>query len=234
MVLLILRNISFENDLPIEEDHVSSIQVDSPHLYARLVQSFLALEAGENPPEPFLFLQDGKELDASKLLCVVSDPFHIDFSGRKITAALYGEINQLIQRNPLRQAQWEKQMLQTSELLQKVCLEIPLDICVPGELTVQDLCKACKVQIDCPPDTPPLMRICKLMDILAEWMPEKLLVLCNLDGYFSEADWSEVIKYACYTKVRLLLLGRNQEIPLNELEIRWIIDQNFDDKIVRV
>lgn len=80
----------------------------------------------------------------------------------------------------------------------------------------------------------PLVRVCKLLDVLAEWMPKKLLVLCNLDNYFSDADWQEVIKYAAYTKVKTLLIFQNQSIPMHEQEIRWQIDQNYDDKIIKL
>ena len=231
---MILRNIRFENDLPLEEDYVSSLQISSPHLYARVVQSFLALESGETPLEKFLFLEQGEAVDASKLLSVVSDPFQIDFSGKKFTTALYGEINRLIQREPMRQGQWERQMIQLMELIQTVCRDMPLEVAIPDEMTVQDACKAFGVQLDCPCDTSPLVRICKFMDIHAEWMPKKLLVLCNMDNYFSDEDWQEIIKYACYTKVKLLLVFRDPGLPINTREIRWQIDQNFDDRIIRV
>lgn len=234
MVLLILRNISFEHDLPIVDDHVASMQIASPHLYARVVQSFLALEAGEESLEPFLFLQDDDLLDTSKLLYVVTDPFHIDFANKKIMTALYGEINQLIRKNPLWQARWEKHMVEMSDFIQEVTREIPLEISAPDEMTVQDVCKAFGVQLDCPLNTSPLVRICKLLDVLAEWMPKKLLILCNLDNYFSDADWQELIKYAAYTKVKTMLIFQNQAIPMHEQEIRWQIDQNYDDKIIKL
>ena len=231
---MILRNISFEHDLPIIDDHVASIQIASPHLYARTVQSFLALEAGEEALEPFLFLQDNDLLDAAKLLYVVTDPFHIDFANKKITTALYGEINQLIRENSLRQARWEKQMVELSDFIQEVTREIPLEISARDEMTVQEVCKALGVQLECPLNTSPLMRVCKLLDILAEWMPKKLLMLCNLDNYFSDEDWQEVIKYAAYTKVKTLLIFQNQALPMHEQEIRWQIDQNYDDKLIRL
>ncbi len=234
MVLLILRNISFEHDLPIDADCVSSMQIASPHLYGRVVQSFLAMEAGEEPLEPFMFLQNNELADAAKLLYVVTDPFHIDFANKKITTALYGEINQLIRKEPLRQARWEKQMAELSDFMQEVMREIPLEISAPDEMTVQAVCKAFGVHLDCPLNTSPLVRICKLMDVLAEWMPQKLLILCNLDNYFSEEDWQEIIKYAAYTKVKTLLIFQNQAIPMHEQEIRWQIEQNYDDKIIKL
>lgn len=153
---MILRNISFEHDLPIVDDHAASMQkIASPHLYARVVQSFLALEAGEESLEPFLFLQDDDLLDASKLLYVVTDPFHIGFANKKIMTALYGEINQLIRKKPLMQARWEKQMVELSDFIQDVTREIPLEISAPDEMTVQDVCKAFGVQLDCPLNTSP-------------------------------------------------------------------------------
>lgn len=125
-------------------------------------------------------------------------------------------------------------MVELSDFIQDVTREIPLEISAPDEMTVQDVCKAFGVQLDCPLNTSPLVRICKLLDVLAEWMPKKLLVLCNLDNYFSDADWQELIKYAAYTKVKTLLIFQNQSIPMHEQEIRWQIDQNYDDKIIKL
>ncbi len=230
---MILRNVSFENDLPFENDHVSSIQIATPHLYARVVQSLLAMEAGEEPLEHFMFLEKDDLLDPGKLLYVISDPFHIDFANRKIVTALYGEINKLIVSDPVRHNTWEKHMVELTDFIQEVSMEIPVEIDTPNEITVQDVCKALGLRIDCPPSTSPQVRLYKMMDIMAEWMPKKLLVLCNLDSYFAEEDWKELIKYACYTKVKLLLLLRNPEIPMHEQEIRWKIDESFDDKIIR-
>ncbi len=234
MVLLILRNISFDHDLPMEEDHVSSIQIATPHLYARVVQSFLAMENGDEPLEHFMFLEKEDQLDPGKLLFVVSDPFHIDFNSRKIVTALYGEMNKLIVSDPFRHTAWQKQVIELAAFLRTVSIDIPLEIDMLNELTVQDVCKVLGLRIDCPADASPQVRVCKLMDIMAEWMPKKLLVLCNLDSYFSEADWQEMIKYACYTKVRLLPVMHDAGIPLHPQEIRWQIDENFDDKIIRM
>lgn len=231
---MILRNISFENDLPFEDDHVSSMRIATPHLYARTVQSFLAMENGDKPLEHFMFLENEDLLDPGKLLLVVSDPFQIDFASRKIVAALYGEISKLIVNDPLRHTSWEKQVIELSEFIRTVSLEIPLEIDIPNELAVQDVCKALGIRIDCPKDASPQTRIYKLMDIIAEWMPKKVLVLCNLDNYFSESDWREIIKYACYTKVKLLLVMHDAGTSLQEQEIRWQIDENYDDKIIRM
>ena len=125
-------------------------------------------------------------------------------------------------------------MVELSDFIQEVAREIPLELSAPDEMTVQDACKALGVQLDCPLNTPPLVRVCKLLDILAEWMPNKLLILYNLDNYFSDADWQEVIKYAAYTKVKTLLIFQNQVLPMHEQEIRWQIDQNYDDKIIKL
>ena len=125
-------------------------------------------------------------------------------------------------------------MVELSDFIQKVTREIPLEISAPDEMTVQDACKVLGVQLDCPLNTPPLVRVCKLLDMLAEWMPNKLLILCNLDNYLSDADWQEVIKYVAYTKVKTLLIFQNQVLPIHEQEIRWQIDQNYDDKIIKL
>lgn len=230
-----MRNASFEHDLPLEEDHVSTLEIASPRLFARVVQSFLALERGEEPLENLFFLEAGEEqtVDAAKLLYVAADPFSIDFSGRKISAALHAQLDELLRSEPELWMRWERSVHELTMLLDEVGRTLAADIAREETLSVQEVCKALTVRVDCPHTASPLVRLCKLMDVIAEWMPKKLLVLCNLNAYLTEADRSELMKYACYTKVRMLLVDQKMPAQLFPHEIRWQIAEDYDDKILR-
>lgn len=234
MVFLILRNASFEQDLPLEEDHVYSMEIRSPRLFGRTVQSLLALERGEEPLENYFFLENERRVDGEKLLCVVRDPFEIDFAARKISTALHGQMNELIRADAELQARWERGALELAEILREVGRTLAVDIALEDSLSVQEACKALSLRVDCPQTAEPLLRLCKLMDVIAEWMPKRLLVLCNLNGYLSERDRGELMKYACYTRVRTLLIDQTMPERLLPQEIRWKIDEEYDDKILRM
>ena len=97
---MILRNLTFEHDLEFKDDYVHTLVIRSPNLLARTVQSMVDLQDGNMPPEPFKFIEKDKVQDGTKLLHVVSDPFHIDVNGRRELASLYAKLENLLAQEP--------------------------------------------------------------------------------------------------------------------------------------
>ena len=230
---MILRNISFQNDLPIEEDHYHTISAASPRLFGRIVQSFAAMESGEEPPEPFALLDNDKAVNPSRYLFVVTDPFHAEINNRKNLSALYSETERLLVSNQELYTEWLGHILSAAEILESVTAQFAADTVITEELSVSAYAKAAGLAFDIQPDAEIHQKLYGLMDILAEFSPERILVLCNIIPYLSEASWRELMKYACYTKIKLLDIERSLFDPPGAQEIRWQITEDYDDQIIR-
>ena len=194
----------------------------------------VAMESGASPPELFQFVDSDKLLDPQKLLYVVTDPFRIDMNSRKNLSLLYGRLESLLALFPEKQAAWQSLMANASGLVDDLMMQIPCDLVLSGEMTLADFCKASDVRFDDDPSSEPLPKLMKAMDLLAEFAPRKLLVLCNTAPFLSETDRIELMKYACYTKVCLLCIDAVLPDKLYEHEIRWTISSDFDDTIQKM
>lgn len=230
---MIIRNISFDFDLSIEEDHVSSILAEPPELFARIVQSFSAMEAGETTPETFLILDGEKQIDPQKQLIVIADPFHVDVNSRKNLSLLYGELTRRMMSEPAKLNAWEKLMIQAEEIVEQITGDLTADIYPGNILPFSSFLKETGVRFEFAEKSDFKDRISDMMHLIAEFMPQKLLVLCNIAAYCNENDWYEMMKTACYLKVKVLNIETKLPEKPYEHEIRWIIHSDFNDEIVK-
>lgn len=229
---MILRNITFQHDLFFREDHVHTIEIASPALFSRFVMSMLALEKGETPVEPCGFYENEQEVDAEKLLTVISDPFHIELNSRKNLNALYAKLEQFLAMDPGKQADWSKLIFQLNDILEELCQTLHCDVSsLKPEISLSDFCKGTDLRFTEKHNSAPLQRLCSLMDLIAEFMPRRLLVICNIVPYLACPDWFELLKYACYTKINLLVLEQKLPLEMYNHEIRWRIDSDYNDEI---
>ncbi len=228
---MILRNVTFENDLEFRDDHICTILAESPGLFASIVQSMSAMEEGIKPAEPFMFLEGENEIDPKKLLLLVTDPFHLDLNSKKNLTALYARLEENLTADPELRSEWDRLAILACGITEKVTKDLFADVDPGHELSFVSFLKESGVKFEFSPSMTFKERMLRLMDITAELMPRRLIVCCNIAGYCEESTWFELLKYACYLKIRLLVIDQRMPEKLYEHEIRWVIHENFDDEI---
>lgn len=200
----------------------------------RVIQSFCALEQGEAPCEPFVLLEEEKPLSAEKKLFLVCDPFHLEVNSRKLLSALYQRIEEALASDASAYAEWTRLATGMLSLLDESCRSFLADITHDDEIPFAAFCKCIGLRFDKPHEGTMASNLCWLMDVLGEWAPSKLLVLCNVSPFLTCAQRSEVLKYACYSKIQLLMIDTTLSCSLDPREIRWRIDKEYDDVILRL
>ena len=209
------------------------MEVRQPKLYARFIQSILALEEGEIPPEPLAFFDEDKKLNAARFLFVITDPFHIDLNSKKNLTALYTRIENLVVSDAEQYAQWLRHSQSLHEIIDKQTVSLNVDVSQNDELSVVDYCRAQNMRLTFHDQDDLYHRLLNLMDIMSEFMPERLLVLCNIKDFLTAEELRELYKYANYVKIMLFHIEKALAPDLSENEIRWVIDEDYDDYIVR-
>ncbi len=190
-----------------------------------------ALESGEIPPEPFVFLEGDKEVNAQKLIMLMTDPFHMDLNNKKTLSALYALLEKNLSSDVEKRHEWEKLVIQANRITEQLTRDLFTDVYSGDGLTFGSFLKESGVRFDYSPDMGFKERMLRLMDVTAELMPQKLIVCCNIFGYCEDDAWYELMKYACYLKIRLLDIEQDLPEKLYRHEIRWVIHSNFDDEI---
>lgn len=230
---MIIRNISFQNDFPIEEDHNHTIQIASPRLFSRIVQSFVDMENGDEPLEKFIIIEDDTAINAAKYLLVVTDPFHIDINSKKNLTMLYNRIENRLKTDEELFSQWSNYITKANDVLETVVSELSVDVRFCENYSIQSYAKTAGVEYELHSEGEIPSGLYSLIDIIAEFGSEKLLIFCNIHPYLNQKTWKEIMKYACYTKVKLIDIEHDLREDIGQQEIRWIIDGEFDDRIER-
>lgn len=219
--------------MPFEEDSIHTMEIHQPKLYARIVQSMLALEANEAPPEPLSFFEDDKVLNASRFLLVVTDPFHIELNSKKNLSALYTKIENLLISDMEQYALWGTCTQRLWELIDKQLKSLNVETAQNDEVTIIDYCRAVGLKFDFGEQQDLYHKLLGLMDIIAEFMPDRVLILCNIRSFLTSDELREIYKYATYIKIRVLHIEQYLSSELMPNEIRWVIDEEYEDYIVR-
>ncbi len=92
-------------------------------------------------------------------------------------------------------------------------------------------CEYTSIQFDVHPEDEPYYKLLSLVNTVSEFMPKRLLVLCNIYSYLTDTQWYELMKYICYTKVCVLDIESSLPDRLYDHEIRWIFSEDYDDEI---
>ena len=123
-------------------------------------------------------------------------------------------------------------MVEAADILEELCRQLNTDtIMEPEGPSFTAFCKAADVRFDLPVSATVKERLLALMDMHAEFMPRKIIILCGIAPYLSREDWLTVMQYACYVKVTLLDIEAMLPEELYENEIRLTIDQDYTDMV---
>lgn len=231
---MILRNLTFQNELSLDEEIVYVLEVHSPRLFGRIVQSFLAMEAGDAPVEPFSFHQNDSVVDCEKLLYVVSDPFQINLNSKKNLTLLYNKVAAMLAEDAQKHAKWRLLASEMAEMMERISQELPCATQTDAELSIGGYLKDTGYQFETPASAEVVERILALMEFISQFCPNRLLVLCNSISYLTDEKRVELLKYACYTKVKLLCIDAAPLPPQCLHEVRWVFSSDYDDEIKRI
>ncbi len=222
---------TLEHGLPLDCEGVSVIEIASPTLLARVMRSLIQLEEGSPPLEAFYLCTETQTLPASKHLIVVSDLFRIDLNNRKILNLLYKEIEKLVLSDPQTYQIFQERKNHLLDFFDDICLGINVDLSRSEGDCIPDFCKYINLRIAM--DVPGIIEQLEgWMDIIAEWMPDQVLVLFNLSTVASREDIEALFQYAMYTKVTLLLVEPCSGTALRRYERRWVIGEDYDDTLL--
>ena len=192
---MILVSSSLENTLEISEGYVYAMEIATPRLFARIVQTFIQLGNGEETLEDFRITDGYKVLAAEKLLWVIADPCQADLNTKKILTRLYARVDAYFSSDEDKRREFIRQIYGLTQLLDTILSQINTETIYKDEPDVQSFCKFIELKIACDNNQEIPARIMHMLDILSEWQPETMLVLCNLKAYYDDGMLSELYKY---------------------------------------
>ena len=195
--------------------------IESPDLFSKYVQElYVQCERKEGQ---FVLSDNDKELDMSKCVEIIGNPFMVDINSRKILGKLYAELEELSRKEQM----FEKTMRLTStvhEYILNLEQETNYILQFDNELEISALLKALGVRHEEIEDSF-FERIVRYIKIAADVLKTKLFVFVNIRSFLSDIQMMELVKEISYQDIKVLFI-ENQERDCLEGGFRYIIDKD--------
>ncbi len=228
-----LRLPSLHNELDFNEESIFVWEIHPHRMFYRIAYSLHAIANGREPLED-VFVTDGqKRLDAQKLLFVLSDAWAMPFSDRRAISKLYGVIENVLN------AEYEKKMKVNeyyqaiSHIVTDILNELPLETDYNEIPDLNAILKAMNVTILDASQGDAKSNLMRLIDINAALKMAEIIILINYRELMLRDEEEEVFKQAMYTKAKLLFVEYEHHERLSRYETRWVIDNDYDDYLLK-
>ena len=195
--------------------------IESPELFVRYLQELYGQYA--KCEGKFVLSQDIKELDISKYVEIITDPFAVDLNGRKIINKLYTELNELSKTEMM-----YTKTLQLAQHIQEYLLDLESNtnhiLQFNSEMDVTGLLKTMDVKIEDYTEKFFERLVCYIKNVIGV-LSVKVFVFINLRSYLTDNQMEELIQEITYQEVHALFI-ENQERTCLKGGIRYIIDKD--------
>lgn len=195
--------------------------IESPGLFSKYLQELY--EQCERKEGKFVLSDNDKELDLSKCVEIIGNPFAVDIKNRKILGKLYAELDELSGKEQM----FEKTMRLTAtvhEYILDLEQETNYILQFDNELEISALLKALGVRYEVIEDSF-FERIVRYIKIAADVLKTKLFVFVNIRSFLSDIQMMELVKEISYQDIKVLFI-ENQERDCLEGGFRYIIDKD--------
>ena len=124
-------------------------------------------------------------------------------------------------------------MIEADEILTAISDQLIPDVVSIQDISVSEFAKVTKLMFDIPVQSEVKSKHYSVLVIFAEFCHGKILVLCGLLQCLTQEDWRELMKYVCYLKVSIVDIEREMSHELELQEIRWCIQEDYEDIILQ-
>ena len=186
--------------------------IESPELFAGYLQELYGQCA--RCEGKFVLSQGIKELDISKYVEIITDPFAVELNGRKIINKLYAELNELSKDEMM-----YTKTLQLTQHIQEYLLDLESN-------TNHILQFNNEMDVKTEDSTEKFFErlVCYIKNAI-EVLSVKVFVFINLRSYLTDNQMQELIQEITYQEVHALFI-ENQERTCLKGGIRYIIDKD--------
>lgn len=181
--------------------------IESPILFSKYVLEVHNQTYGAEGN--FVLSESDKEIDISKNIEVILDPFAINLNDKKIINKLYAELSQKVYE--------EENFLYTQEILsdlQKyfITVESSSDYMLnaDSEIDITSVFKILNIKLEVYAESF-FEKILQYIKIQAELMKRKIIIFINLRSYLSSEQIEELRKTAAYNELALVLIENTQK-----------------------
>ncbi len=216
-----LAHPQLERVFEFEENHISTLIVESPALFRRFALDLLNQKDGLDGE--FVLSQDYKPISFLKCSEIISDIISFDLNRKTLITKLCNQLDRLA-LDETRFADTQNLLSDIERYLIDLSCEIPGDFYF-DKLNIGAIIKASGLQLA--NDTGDLLeQILNYIELVRELEGDKIFIFINMRSYFSHDEMQSFVDYILRKKLQLFLLD-NREYPMLHNENRLVVDEDL-------
>jgi len=230
---VILRLPSLHGELNMDAERVFVWEIRPLTLFYRIVRSLHAIAVGEEPAEDVFITDGSKRLDAKRHFFVLSDPWADPFLDKKAAVKLYNVIANALNAEYEKKIQLFDYYQKAANIVSDILDELSFETSYNETPILNDILKTLNVAMatNCAHDAK--SSLISLIEINASLNIADVLVLVNQRMLLSPKDEEEVFKHAMYTKAKLLFVEAVPREDMSPYEIKWVVENDYDDYVLK-
>jgi CRISPR type II-A-associated protein Csn2 len=218
-----MRLVHIENDIEIElcENLVTVLCLEKTKLFSDYVSQLWSQYNGAEGN--FILSEKDKELDISKNIIMIINPYDISCNNKKIITRIHQEISEIARCEYIEQVSYINQMM--VQLLEDLSYKVPYHVEYNLETKIEDLLKIYDLKMEENADSL-LEKIIDYIRITHQVLKVDVFVFVNLKMYLDSDELESLYKHCSYEKIKLLLIEGYYKSRL-DAEKCWIIDKDL-------
>ena len=209
--------LSLDLDLTLPEDLITTLIVEEPGMFRKLIYDMIKATKGENTD--WVLSTERKTLDLKKDSYIISDIFDLDVNNRTLLTRL----NQRLTDIAVEEVELLSDINQKiQQLLYSLEESLPIEVNHDELITAQGLVKLGNFVI-CDDGFDDIGKVANYIEIVMELLQPKLIILVNTRSYMTEKEVELLFDTLVCKKIPILCIERNCTDSVSLIENKEVI-----------
>ena len=217
----------FDNTLALPDDGgIATLAIHNDIFFRKIVEGILDVYAKkEENNRTVIYNNENSPLNLTKDTLIVTDLYSYDLSSRTITTALYKNIQDNSDLDPIKLAQIEKEIL---DVLSAINTGFSQNLNYQTEINIGDIMKMAHVELEANAGNNYIDKLYGIIDSAQQLLSKRLVILINQRQLLSHSELQALLQYVQNNHFSVLFIEKNCKNKLNEENVLVVDDDLYD------
>ena len=217
----------FDNTLALPDDGgIATLAIHNDIFFRKIVEGILDVYAKkEENNRTVIYNNENSPLNLTKDTLIVTDLYSYDLSSRSITTALYKNIQDNSDLDPIKLAQIEKEIL---DVLSAINTGFSQNLNYQTEINIGDIMKMAHVELEANTGNNYIDKLYGIIDSAQQLLSKCLVILINQRQLLSHSELQALLQYVQNNHFSVLFIEKNCKNKLNEENVLVVDDDLYD------
>lgn len=217
----------FDNTLALPDDGgIATLVIHNDIFFRKIVEGILDMYTKrEESNRTVIYDNENSPLNLTKDTLIVTDLYSYDLSSRAITTALYKNIQDNSDLDPVKLAQIEKEIL---DILGAINTGFSQNLNYQTEINIGDIMKMAHVELEANTGNNYIDKLYGIIDSAQQLLSKRLVILINQRQLLSHSELQALLQYVQNNHFSVLFIEKNCKNKLNEENVLVVDDDLYD------